>query len=228
MKIKRPIGGFPNSKTVALRYVEDITLNPGDSPSLSVNVWRVNNLYDPNYTGAGHQPMYFDNYAAIYSKYRVNRATITFVALDTHKVNVYATNQTAGTTTSDTQYYANNEKAVRMFILRDDEVNDFTSGNGIDTLIEEGNTNMVWRYAPQNTSGRMPKLTMAAYPKSLLKCPYNDNGLSADTSGGPSKECYFITGVDSFPNSNADIMSFQVIITYNVTFFDLKKAQSQN
>jgi len=228
MKVRRPIGGFPNSKTVSLRYVDNFALNPGTAPSTANYVFRVNNLHDPDYTGVGHQPMYFDNYKAIYSRYRVNKATITFVALDTHAVNVYATNQTAGTTTSDTQYYAANERAVRMYVIRDVEVNDFTSGRGIDTLIEEGNTNFKWRYAPQTTSAVMPKIRMTAYPKTLLKCPYNDNQLTSETTAGPEKECYFICGVDSFPNDNSDAMNFQVIITYSVTFSDLIKNQPIN
>lgn len=228
MKVRRPIGGFPNSKTVALRYVTDFTLNPGTAPSTATQVFRINNLHDPDYTGVGHQPMFWDNYKAIYARYRVNKATITFVAMDTHAVNVFATSQVGGTTSSETQYYAYNERATRMFILRDDEVNDFTSGKGIDTLIEEGNTNFKWRYAPQNTSAYMPKLRMTAYPKTLLKCPYNDASLTADTTGGPAKECYFICGVDSFPNSNSDVMNFQAIITYSVTFSDLIKDQPVN
>lgn len=221
LRRKFPIGGFPNSRTVTLRYVEDFSLNPGASPSLSTQVFRINNLDDPNYTGVGHQPMYYDNYKAIYTKYRVNYATITFVCMDNHVVNVKD---------GGTESYAGQQKCVRMFIIRDNETGDYTSGNGIDTLIEEGSTNLRWKFAPQTTSSGLHKLTMRAYPRMLFKVPYNDSGLQATTTAGaqPLNECYFVCGVDSFPNSDAQIMNYQAIITYNVTFFDLNKAQPQN
>lgn len=225
-RIHRTIGGFPNSKTVALRYVDNVILNPTSSAS-AVNVYRINSVFDPDYTGVGHQPMFHDNYASVYQKYRVNYATITFVALDNHVINTSTSDQTSGTTTQHTNYYANNERACRMFILKDDEINDYPSS--LDTLIEEGNKNLAWRYVPNNASASMQRLSMKAYPKYLLKCPYNDVGLSADCTASPDKQCYFVCGVASFPNGyDSDGMSFQVIITYNVTYFDLKKNQTQN
>lgn len=33
--------------------------------------WLINSLYDPNYTGTGHQPLGFDQYATFYARYRV-------------------------------------------------------------------------------------------------------------------------------------------------------------
>jgi len=149
------IGAFPNTKTLNLRYVENFTLNPGVLGS-SVNVFSMNGLFDPNISGTGHQPMFFDNYMAIYGQYRVNRAYITFIACDTHIVNQIQT--ASGGTVG--QYYAANERAVRMFIVKDQEQTDYSSS--LNTLIEEGNTNMAWRYAPQTTSLTMPKLHMAA------------------------------------------------------------------
>ena len=77
---------FRTTKTLNLRYVENFTLNPG-MLGATVNVFSMNGLFDPNITGIGHQPMYFDNYMGIYGRYRVNRAYITFVACDTAIVN---------------------------------------------------------------------------------------------------------------------------------------------
>jgi len=218
-RLKRAIGGFPNQRTVTLRYVEDFSLDPGASPSLSTQVFRFNNLDDPNYTGVGHQPMFWDNYKEIYARYRVNKAWITFVCMDNHIVNVKD---------GGTENYAGQEKCARMFVIRDVEVNDYTSGNGIDTLIEEGSTNFKWKYAPQNTSGAMHRLKMSVVPSKIFKVPFNDGLLSAPTTGGPGLEGYFICGVDSFPNSNTQIMNYQAIITYSVTFSDLIKKQPQN
>jgi hypothetical protein len=38
--------------------------------------FRLNSLYDPDYTGAGHQPYFFDQIAGIYNRYRVNACTV--------------------------------------------------------------------------------------------------------------------------------------------------------
>lgn len=61
--------GFADSVNVKLNYVQNIIINPG--VAIGSYVFRGNSLYDPDYTGGGHQPMYFDEYSAIYNKYRV-------------------------------------------------------------------------------------------------------------------------------------------------------------
>jgi len=226
-RFRAPLGNFPNTKTVALRYVDTLNLNGGPGSS-AVQVFRVNNIYDPDYTGLGHQPMYRDNYAALYSKYRVNYATITMVALDTHITNTSTSNDVAGTTVTTSQYFASNERACRMFIIRDPSPSDYNTS--LNTLIEEGNTNFVWRYCPQNTSGKMPTLRLGCWPHKLLSCNKKDVLLNSNMDEGPNSEAYFVCGVTDLGSSgtNPDTMAFQFIITYNVTFFDLLKNQTQN
>jgi len=214
---RAPLGNFSSTKTVALRYTETININA--TTSAAVNVFRVNNIFDPNLTGTGHQPMYHDNYSAIYTSYRVNYATITMIALDTHAVNV--------ATTLSEKYHLN-QRACRMFILRDRDPNGYTAE--LNTMIEEGNRDLVWKFAPQSTSASMPTLRMGCWPHRQLDTDKKDSALAALTSGGPSRECYFICGVSDLDSGNADPdgMNFQFIITYNVTYFDLIKNQPQN
>jgi len=219
------IGGFPKRKTTILRYVEDFNLDPGNGTS-AVAVYRCNNLDDPTYASGGHQPMFFDNYKALYGKYKVNYATITFVCLTNHIVNTSTESVSSGTSAGTNQFFAANERAARMFILNDVSASDYP--NDLDNLIEEGNKNMRWKYAPQTTSGAMHKLRFRCYPHKLQNLSYKDSTLSALTSTGPANECYFICGVDSMPSQNADTMKYQVIITYNVTFFDFIGNQAQN
>lgn len=227
------LGGFPREKRVVLRYVEDFTLNPGNASS-AVYVFKPNSLFDPNHTSTGHQPMFHDNYAQLYKYYRVNYAVITFICCDNHKVNAAVGEGVlaSGTgTITGAQYYASNEKAVRMFILKDYEVNDYPTK--INTLIEEGSKNCVFKYAPQTTSATMQKLKMSISPAKFLNLPYKDDtlrGLNGGTGTGsdPSNLVYFICGVDSMPGCNADSMNFQAIITFNVTYFDFIFNQSEN
>lgn len=77
--VRRPVFGFPDKQVTRFRY--------GDVYSLSgigfkENVFKVNSCFDPDATGAGHQPMYFDQYCgpsgtAPYLKYRVLGSKIT-------------------------------------------------------------------------------------------------------------------------------------------------------
>lgn len=67
---------FPDSKRVWHRYVEDITL-PGNTAGLTdFYSFRLNSVYDPNYTGTGHQPLFRDEMADKYTNYTVISAII--------------------------------------------------------------------------------------------------------------------------------------------------------
>lgn len=226
VKVGRTLGAFPIRKTVALRYVQTISLNATASSTV-VNVFRANSIFDPDYTGAGHQPMFHDLYSQIYDSYKVNYSTIRAVALNTHAVNVAYSQDVSGTTTSQGQFYALNERAVRLWILRDVQANDYPTN--VDSLIEEGSRNFRWKYCPQTTTGTMPSVKMTCTPYKLLGLSKWDSTMNADVTGNPSNSCFFVVGAANLGDgSNPDSMSIQVIITYNVTYFDLKKNQAQN
>lgn len=78
--------GMPQSQTVKLRYVDNFTVDPG-AGVVGAHFMSANGIYDPNITGTGHQPMYFDQYAAIYQHYVVLGAKITAWASTTSTSN---------------------------------------------------------------------------------------------------------------------------------------------
>lgn len=69
------LGGFPKSKLVRLRYVEEFKLNP-TLGSYAVQHFWANGMYDPNLSGVGHQPSNFDRWMNIYNHYTVLGAKI--------------------------------------------------------------------------------------------------------------------------------------------------------
>lgn len=77
-----PLGGFTASKLVKLRYCELVTLNAG-AGTIATNVFRANSLFDPNSSGAGHQPSNYDRLSAIYDRYTVigSKCTVTLAPL---------------------------------------------------------------------------------------------------------------------------------------------------
>jgi len=130
----KPAGNFGTTKRVKLKYVENIQLNPGSAGNSATYVFRCNNVRDPNYTSTGHQPMFFDNYQALYGNVRVVKSYIKVTVVDNHVVNTLSTDATLGTTTGVTQYNLNS-LATRLFIIRDKEVADYDPS--IDLMIEE-------------------------------------------------------------------------------------------
>lgn len=76
-QISKALNPLPNNQTVSLRYVENINLAPGALGVPAQYVWRANGAYDPNMTGVGHQPMFWDTYANMYNHYIVTGAKIT-------------------------------------------------------------------------------------------------------------------------------------------------------
>jgi len=62
------IVGFPDRLRTNLRYS---TVIPVPAVAHYEYVFKANSLFDPDLTGVGHQPTYFDQLAAIYSQYCV-------------------------------------------------------------------------------------------------------------------------------------------------------------
>lgn len=62
--------GMPTQRVAKLRYVEQITLQ-STLGLLASYVFSANDLFDPNHTGIGHQPMGFDQWAVLFNHYTV-------------------------------------------------------------------------------------------------------------------------------------------------------------
>lgn len=64
----------PDSVTLTLKYFETVTMTSLTTTSAWDYLFRLNSPFDPNFTGTGYQPAGFDQWSALYSKYRVNSA----------------------------------------------------------------------------------------------------------------------------------------------------------
>jgi len=62
--------GFPQRLTMKHRYVEQFRL-ASTTGILAVHNFRCNGMFDPNQTGTGHQPQYFDTLTGIYDHFTV-------------------------------------------------------------------------------------------------------------------------------------------------------------
>jgi hypothetical protein len=62
--------GFPAERTVRLTY-SDFDKFTATTGVLAKYQYRINSAFDPDYTGTGHQPLGFDQWAAYYNHYVV-------------------------------------------------------------------------------------------------------------------------------------------------------------
>lgn len=89
MRIPRTIG-FPEVYHTRLRYTDILSLTQGTVGVPNLYKFSANGCYDPDITGTGHQPKFFDQFAALYSRYRVIGSKISVK---------FATKQTDNTST---------------------------------------------------------------------------------------------------------------------------------
>jgi len=66
--------GLPARKTVTMRYCETINLAM-TTGAMAVYDWSSDDLFDPNITGAGHQPYGFDQWCLFYTKFTVLKSS---------------------------------------------------------------------------------------------------------------------------------------------------------
>lgn len=69
----RPAGA--NAANVDFIYSTKFSLDPATLGVVALYQFRLNSLFDPDLTGVGTQPVGFDQYAALYEKYRVYEAS---------------------------------------------------------------------------------------------------------------------------------------------------------
>jgi hypothetical protein len=74
--IKRPIRMFPKTALVELTYCDQVLVNTRNMSSGHPYLFRLNSLFDPDYTSTGHQPRGFDQWKTMYNKYCVIGAKV--------------------------------------------------------------------------------------------------------------------------------------------------------
>jgi len=70
-----PRNPFPIKTIAKLRYCTTIRLDATTGAS-AVHLFRTNSIFDPDFTGVGHQPYGRDTYESIYNHYRVLKSRI--------------------------------------------------------------------------------------------------------------------------------------------------------
>jgi len=74
--------GFPKTMKFKHKYVENLTPVTIPLGAFTQLAWSCNGMFDPNISGAGHQPYYFDQLTPLYDHYTVIGSKIKVSVID--------------------------------------------------------------------------------------------------------------------------------------------------
>lgn len=204
--VYRTLGGFPDSVQVKLRYSSFIRLNPAPA-NPDQHLFRCLSIFDPDLSGVGHQPMYFDQWAGIYTKYTVKGAKCTMNWLPGSG---NTTNQPTGIWGI---YTSTNQTGINVF----------TDTTGI--LEATNSTNM--RNAGLLSTGltnpsAQSKVTSYFSTRKFfgITDPNDGNAYSAETGTNPQQEAYFCCYYADINGNDPGAQEYYVQIDYIVEFRD--------
>lgn len=195
-------GGFLPLKTKRVfKYAEKISINPPLGGLSSSYFYSTNSLYDPNRTGAGHQPLGYDEMMELYDHYTVIGSKITVTAIC----------PTSATT----------DPVILAITERDTSA---TPTASIEHLIEQGNSTYVTLGQRDGGSG-VQIITHQSNPSKFLgrSKPMADPQMKGSISSSPAEESFYEINVASFSNDDPPSINLLVNIEYIAVLTEPKK-----
>lgn len=202
----RQLSPFPYQRVVKLNYVDVFTLTPGGLGTVVYHTFRANSIYDPDYTGVGHQPLFRDQMAAIYDHCVVlgSRITCTF--------------------------YSETASGVAIGIGGIKLDDNATIPTDMNTLLEHGTKLVKYRHmiANVNSTGvRHPTISMNYSTKkffALTNVKDNTAMVGATCGTNPTEEAYFnvFWGAPGSAAGEFNPVQVTVKIQYIVLFKELR------
>lgn len=198
VSVPRNILGFPGSLTTVIRYSDTFSVSSGGGVTPGGNIWRMNSVFDPDYTNLGHQALYFDQFAAVYDNYVVlgSKLDCTYSPLGDG-----AAPWLVGITTGNSTSFSSNTYTLQE------------QSKSVATILgDKDGTSVV-------------SLSQSYSPKICLGEPTSDDTVQSGVTGNPAKQWFAYTWVsDRSGNSGSVVIS--VTITYRIRFFGMKNVNS--
>lgn len=200
---------MPQKYICRLKYAQEISLNSSGSGAVCQS-FRANDLYDPDQTGGGHQPMGFDQLAALYSKFTVIGSKIEMWPV--------VTSTTAGTPS----YYG----------LRLTDTVDDVATKLIGDIMEQEKVSAPAPIAMNQQVGSTTSFAGKRQVKFSLKKFFkvkscNDTNFQCTSAASPTTQAYFVCWNVGVGNADAVIITYFVRITY-IVMCTLPKLVSQS
>lgn len=204
---------YPTYRHVTLKYSYYTNLAPATT-NVGYNQFRANSVYDPDYTGTGNQPRYFDQLCGqtLYRKYRVMTTG--------YKVRFVNKNASGAASDALVGVYAS-------------PTNTLPTTNAELFLLGEQNTAEVRPLLPLGQESAEQVFTGQLQHWKHLNCSREAYEASSQTdgiySGNPSDTVYFSVLASDDPNNagGADVDVY-VELYFNVCFFNLAETVTQS
>lgn len=160
-----PAGHLGKRWVQRFKYFDRVVLDAGTA-TIDVHTFRANSLYDPDYTGTGHQPSGFDEFMAFYNHFTVigSRIKATFLS---------ETADTAGT------------GIVGI------NVDDNTSPPTTITTIYEASSPHVKVLTGRDAQGKVICTNQVSTRRFFGHNPMQEDNLAGTTSADPAEGVYF-------------------------------------
>lgn len=197
LSTRRAQFGFPEQVRTKLRYVQIGNLT-NVAGTLVKQAFRMNSIFDPDLTGVGHQPMWRDNFAAVYNHYKVVASTfeVTFTQSNADQ---------------------NDELAV-VGLVRDDD------GSAASTYIElseqSSGQHAVLGLNASNSGSITMKTDFKVWRDLKLSSASSEGEAGAAMGSNPAEETDVIVWLSSV-NASTITVAYDVTIVYDVLFSEV-------
>lgn len=187
------VSGIPLTLRTKLRYHETLAFSSA-AGAISSNIFRMNSIFDPNETGVGHQPMYYDQLAALYGRYVVINSWI--------RVTFQPVTETAATSDWNVGIIGNR---------------DATISTSADTNMEQGHS--VWGVVNGRLGGPNQKTLMLAYNVGKnLNLTYKDTDAGAIVGNNPDQTYKGVVWCNDNQATGTTNLIGSIEIIYDVEF----------
>lgn len=167
-RITSKLMGQPKRKLIKFRYAQEFTLAAAAGSTTS-QIMRANSLYDPDYSGTGHQPLGYDQWSVFYDHYVVIGCKI--------KV------------TFDASAESGNSLPLSCGLVLDDNASLSTAST---SALTEANNSKTKHF--NSLDRTITSITAAVAPHKFLgrSKPLSDPELKAAFNANPVEQCYWV------------------------------------
>lgn len=189
-------GGFPETMITNMRYSDNVLLT-SSSGSVVGNIFRMNSLFDPDFTGTGHQPLYFDQFAASYGRYVVlgSKATFKFIPISPSPTASPVGPYQVGVVGNNLPTFSSSRAGIAE------------ANNSITDLMA------------RSEGGPCVKTIVSTYlPSRDIGLPNSDDTVGASVTSSPTS-AYYVYAWCSDLNNTSSVVAVQVTIEYRVKWY---------
>lgn len=198
ISIRRMPALFPDRVVLSMVYTDVITLNTATPGQANAHIFRINSIYDPDFTGTGGQPMGHDQWGNFYEGYKVYALAYSF--------NCY----TGNTVPSQLCVYPTDDTSLVSISIQD--------------YISQPGCSKLCMITPDNGSCLLKGIVKPQVVLGLTKEGYSDDSLyGAAYNANPSGQCFLHLVMQPLDETSSTSVTIQVTLKYYVHLYDRKE-----